>query len=325
MSHAPNDGLVDDELLTSAADLARRLVTGRPDRPPRLLSLPGDTSRALVVRVGDVVVKVHAPETDASLLADRLAVAADQRVRDVLLDPLVLPGPGEARSARTMTRVRGRLVTAWRAGVPVDPEEPDEAPWEQAGRLLARLHTAPAAPLPPMGGPPRVTRAIERLLRGGDDRPAARVVLDAYAGLPGWATGRAEPAPGTRVALVHGDWHLGQLIRVAGRWRLIDVDTLGHGTPAWDLARPAAWYAAGVLPAEAWQRFLAAYLAAGGPAVPPDDPWSVLEVPARALTVQSAALAVSKADPVTGALDEMGQALVECCARMALGIPPLAL
>src|SRR6185503_10428733 len=99
--------------------------------------------------------------------------------------------------------------------------------------------------------------------------------------------------PGRPRTLVHGDFHLGQLVRHAGRWRLIDVDDLGTGDPAWDLARPAAWFAAGVLDPAGWAALLAGYRAAGGPAVPPDgDPWPVLDPFARALTVQTAALAV---------------------------------
>jgi predicted trehalose synthase len=45
------------------------------------------------------------------------------------------------------------------------------------------------------------------------------------------------------MTLVHGDWHLGQLGRRGEHWVLIDVDDLGVGDPAWDLARPAGFWA----------------------------------------------------------------------------------
>ena len=49
------------------------------------------------------------------------------------------------------------------------------------------------------------------------------------------------------MTLVHGDWHLGQLARVDAEWRLLDIDDVGLGDPAWDLGRPAGFWAAGLL------------------------------------------------------------------------------
>jgi aminoglycoside phosphotransferase (APT) family kinase protein len=124
-------------------------------------------------------------------------------------------------------------------------------------------------------------------------------------------------------ALCHGDWHLGQMVE-AGGWRLIDVDDLGIGDPAWDLARPAALHAAGVLDPEDWGRFLDAYLSAGGVAVAPHDPWAALDVPARALVVQMAARALLAAHRDRKALDEAQQALVETCDRIVAAHPHMA-
>ncbi|MFF3606100.1 phosphotransferase family protein [Streptomyces sp. NPDC002463] len=274
-----------------------------------------DRDDGTVVRHGDLVAKAHAPGTDPEAHRVRLALAGHQDVAGVFLPPLRLPAP------RTGTEVLdGRPVTVWPYGPPVDPEDPDAAPWEEAARLLALLHRTPPPPgcadrLPDMRAPVKVALAVERMRRTAADHPAAATVLDA------WRTVADAPATAHRL-LCHGDFHLGQLVRaprrgsVEGPWRLIDIDDLGLGDPAWDLSRPAAWFAAGILPPEIWTRFLGAYQEAGGPAVD-GDPWARLDVPARALTVQTAALALAKSTAERRPLDEVEEVMIDTCARIA--------
>ncbi len=247
----------------------------------------------LVLRVGKIVVKSH--HTGSSSLAERLAVAAAHP--DLLLAPL-----------SGVRELRGRLVTAWPAGEPVDPGDPEDAPWEEAARLLAALHARPLPDgLPRQGAPARVHEVLSRPLP--EDHPATAVVRRPYASLP------PVLEEGDGGHLVHGDFHLGQLVRHEGAWRLIDVDDLGRGDPVWDLARPAALFCAGVLPESVWSRFLGAYLEHGGVDLGP-DPWRRLDIPARALAIQTAARCVSHAVDGKRPLDPYETALIDTCDRI---------
>ncbi|MFE3071207.1 phosphotransferase [Streptomyces sp. NPDC059247] len=325
--------------------------------PSGLVGTLADRDDGTVVRHGDLVAKAHAPGTDPGAHRARLALAAHPDVSGVLLPPLP-GGSGE---------LDGRPVSLWPYGPPVDPADPDAAPWEEAARLLARLHRTPppggAPRLPESRAPLKAALAVARMRTTAPEHPATATVLAAWHTIPGVRSAHGDgTAPGSREVpgipptpgvphapgspespgiphdpgpshdpgppephgprlLCHGDFHLGQLVRdvrsvSAGPWRLIDVDDLGLGDPAWDLARPAAWFAAGILPPEVWSRFLGAYQEAGGPATGA-DPWARLDLPARALTVQTAALALAKSTARGRPLDEVEDVMIDTCARIA--------
>ncbi|ANZ42827.1 hypothetical protein BBK82_17515 [Lentzea guizhouensis] len=255
-------------------------VTGASGDPE---VLGGDRGDVVVVRVGDVVAKAHPADTDVEALGQRLEIAAAHP--ELLLPPL-----------RPLQFVDDRPVTVWPYGTPVSQADPDAAPWEESAQLLAELHAVPVRG-PVAGSPERIVRAIRAL---PPELPHADVVLRAFEVLPPLDTS-------PRRALIHGDWHLGQLVH-RGAWRLIDVDDLGVGDPVWDLARPAALFAAGVLPGDLWARFLNAYREAGGVALPTSE-WEALNIPAQAYVVQMTARAL-----VTGL--QAVEPLVEACRRI---------
>lgn len=287
--------------------LARLVEIGRDSArvtPPSGSAEPEtlyDRHGVLVVRVGDVVVKAHQADREhGPPFLERIRLAGT--LHGIVVGPLGPP-----------LSVDGRTVTVARFGEPVDPRQ--DLPWEEGARLLAALHsTRVPADAPSWGRPARVARLVARL----GDGPAENEVRRAFAALPSWIRGEDEEPPRTAERLIHGDWHLGQMVRgQGGQWRLIDIEDLGRGDPAWDLARPAALYAAGVLHPDEWSRFLGAYTEAGGPAVPATgDPWTALDVPARSLAIQIAATCVISAGREDRPLDEPEQAMVDACARM---------
>nr|NLI49475.1 phosphotransferase [Propionibacterium sp.] len=252
------------------------------------------SGRAVVTIAGDVVLKRHAPGSDAALLAAQLAVAGAEPWSTVLLAPLA-PSPVAAPS--------GDLLTLWPRVAALAPGDPD-LPWAEAGEILARLHTLPVPPLQPHGGAARLARAL---------RAAAALPADAAALLRPLASEllRRWPAPTASDRLVHGDFHLGQLGRTpTGALVLFDLDDLGLGHPAWDLGRLAGFHAAGILPDRDWAAFVAGYTRGGG-RWPAGGAGSPLDHAARAAVVIGAVREAS------GHSDDTAGALLAACARMA--------
>ena len=260
-------------------------------------------SGAEIAFAAEAVAKVHHRRTRSVELAQRLRAVAE-------------PGPApwwvQPVEAIPRTTPDGRLVTLW-PRVEVLTEDAPEHPWADAGRLLARLHRTPVEPpvlsvLPPQGGRARVSRALDRARRL--DHPARSMLAGLGRRLVGELTGSSSAPP----HVVHGDWHLGQLAVGTDRLRLLDVDDLGLGDPAWDLARPAGFWAAGALDDASWETFLDAYRDAGGPAVArAGDPWRVLDLPARC-AVFVAAVRTATVQPAHS--DDPAHSLLEACARM---------
>jgi aminoglycoside phosphotransferase (APT) family kinase protein len=290
---------VDDGALVDALGRIGSRYAGA-DLAPVRLGRP-DTD-ALLVRCGPVVVKAHAAGTDEAALAARLRAAFGSGILLRPLDPAPL-------------RVGDRVVSVWPHGdtVPVDPAR---VPWADAAALLARLHTTTVSGLPPGGAVERIAGPIANLPESQD----ADVVRAAWRTLPAWTRGE-EPAPGP-IAVVHGDWHLGQLIAPAGvGWRLADVDDLGLGAPVWDFARLAALRALEIVREPEFRGFLDAYWEAGGPALRSGPSgWTALDAVARAQVVSAAARRLVRAETGREQPDGLSGDLLRVCARLAAGV-----
>lgn len=296
------------------------------------------SSGALIAVAHDVVGKLHAAGTDPECLTARLRAAGDPA-----LASLVLP-PHSATLHPVPTPDGPRWGSLW-PRVEVVARDPDRVPWRPAAAALARLHrVGPPPRLPAHGAVDRLARGLRQLrslsAEASNLRTAQLSVERAAAALPDGA--RRTALPGRPTAVVHGDWHLGQLGRLprtartggaatpsrSGAWSppaawsppgwlLIDLDDLGIGDPAWDFERPAALWAAGILPDAEWREFAEAYAEAGGTALPPGDPWPVLDAVARAGVVQAAAGAVRRAIERGRELDEIDVLLLGACDRIA--------
>lgn len=299
------------ELRARAVGLVRQTTGDVGD--VAVLSAPG--AAAGVCRVGRVVVKVHRSGTDPSALGRRLRIAVDPRAGALVLPPLE-PVP---RSVPGTDPVR--WATLWPPATPVPPD-PESAPWSVAAALLAGLHrldpVVPGGRSPVCGAPQAVLRALTALSGLGADA-AATDVFAAAERLPRDLLAATSASVGR--TLVHGDWHLGQLLRGAGGWRLADIDDLGIGDPRWDLGRPAAFAAIGVLPPADLEVFLDAYREAGGPALAGERPWAVLDGVARAFVVRAAATGLLRARRDGDGMDDVLAELLGACRRMAL--PPV--
>ena len=279
-----------------------RVGPNTPVAPLRVHGLPTRPvvpEHSQVFVCAGVIVKLHGVATDAGRLQRRLHAIGAPDMDRLWIQPLVyapLQAPGD------------QLATVWpRVTVLATIDRP---PWTDAAALLARLHRMPIDGAPPrLGGHSRLSRAIAWLEQSGHDDLHWLVDL---------GNDLAEPlAQPTRTTLAHGDFHLGQLGHTPLRrsWKLLDIDDLGVGDPAWDLARPAGFWVAGLLDDESWHEFLGAYREDGGTAVPPDgDPWPALDLPTRAALLVAAVQALRS--PHGG---DTAETLLRACRRMPAG------
>jgi hypothetical protein len=278
-----------DPRVGSATPVVPLLTRGLPTRP-----IAPEHSQVYIC--AGVIVKIHGSSTNAERLARRLHCIGGPDIDRLWIQPLIY-SPFDAPG--------GRIATIWpRVTVLATIDRP---PWSAIAAVLAKLHQMPIQDDPPrLGGHSRLERAITWVRTQGPDE------LRWLAELGDSLT--AQLVDPEQTTMAHGDFHLGQLGHTPLRrsWKLLDVDDFGIGDPAWDLARPAGFWAAGLLEDEDWIEFLTAYREAGGPAVPESgDPWGRLDIPARAAVLIAAVQQVRSNHG-----EDTAGTLLEACRRM---------
>lgn len=217
--------------------------------------------------VDDVIVTKHPAGTVEVELAARLAAASEDPVRKVFVTPL---------AKVPIAAPDGCLITlAPRADSLPEGTPP---PWREAGVLLAKLHAAPIPDdLPEHGGRQQFAAAVAEA--GAMHQGGATDILRELGRnlLLSW------PETPVRPAVVHGTFDLGRLARLPGTemWLLSHPFTLGRGDAAWDIAGPAALWAAGLLNEASWFEFVGGYASAGGRTHGEGQAWPGLEHPAQ--------------------------------------------
>ncbi|MBP9708853.1 MAG: phosphotransferase [Oligoflexales bacterium] len=272
---------------------------------PVVLSKRGS---AYVVKYGNIVAKIHSTSTDIIELKSRIDLIGQESICNFFLQPLL----------RKVEIVKGRLLTLWPAGLTSESASVDRLDWKEHALLLAEFHKASfrienkEQVLAKAGNEFRLQRMHSRF-QASKNCKEKNYVLGAFSTL---TFADSKHGQNNACHVIHGDWHPGQVVQYNDNAKLIDIDDVGIGNPAWDLARPAAWYLASFLSDSIWQDFLDSYRDAGGPAIKGKNPWEFLELPARTVVIQSAAKALIDTQTETRLLDDFELELINMCRRI---------
>ncbi|WFE62827.1 phosphotransferase [Micromonospora sp. WMMD714] len=244
---AVTDALTDPELVRS---LVGRIAAGDADGPLSFsreaadLVPPGKaaTVRPLGVQQSNSsvivddrhllkIVRRPAPGVDTDLAVQRLLAAAGSAESPRLLGSAEVTVDGRPATLAVLQEYLPDARDGWTLAAGTDPGFVDQA--AEIGRTVARLHDVlathgPTAPISPQRAR-RIGRSmLDRLLPVADVlEPLLPQIRDRYT----WAVVEAAGS-GILVQRVHGDLHLGQLLRTPDRWLAVDFEGEPAATPA---------------------------------------------------------------------------------------------
>jgi hypothetical protein len=221
-------------------------------------------------------------------------------------------------------------ISYWPEAERISPDKLTDGLWSEIGSLLARLHSVPLknsslrfpAELFPIFS--EVNEKIESCFKKSAGSSKYREHLETIN--HAWISILTNKNFHKVVKDIrlrpkvwsHGDFHLGQIVIIQDQGknaaRLIDCDSLCHSIAEWDLARPAALFAAGILPAQFWQSFIESYAEHRFKCKLNEKKlWSSLDIPAKVMTVKLATNAVNRATLTDDYLEDSELELIETC------------
>lgn len=175
--------------------------------------------RILRSSIAEVVVRIHASEVSA----DELTIHLDQ-VRSLIRNGARLIAPVVDEPIQLP---HGRVASVWPLASPAHPDVQDLA------EIFRSLHDCPDPGLDPWDNLDAIRLGLKHLSSLDGDRQGL------FAALLRWADALQATKPAfSRIGPVHADAHAGNVMEVAGRCVLIDLDGLASGPPEIDLAVP---------------------------------------------------------------------------------------
>ncbi len=277
------------------------------------------TARSTVFKHASEVAKCHI-NADKRLLSEKIVAIKSSDFRSIFLQPTRYSFSDQNENVS---------ITYWPIAERLSENHLSNDLWSEVGKLLAKLHSSPLDktqknPTELFSIFSQVNEKILDCFKKVKDSP----VLERYLATIRRAWYRILTHKNFHVVLknmrlrqrvwTHGDFHLGQIVFVKDNVRtkamFIDVDTMCVSIPEWDLARPAALFASGILPPDAWQSFIESYgKNRANYEFSQEELWSNLDIPAKVMVVKLATSAVNRALQTREDLDDSEIQLIETC------------
>ena len=291
-----------------------------PGVNPEDIATLSKTSKSTVLRHESIVAKCHF-EVDKDNLYERIRTIQESEFQSIFLQP----------NLPTYHYQNEKVdISYWPEAERLSPNKLTKSIWSEIGILLAKLHSTPLKKIE-LRFPSELFKIFsdinEKLQRcnkqcaaGSKHRTQLKIIYQAWISI---LTHKNFHKVVKDIRLrpkvwSHGDFHLGQIVFIKDQEnssaRFIDIDTICHSIPEWDLARPSALFAAGILPAPLWRSFIESYFELGlKQTLNEKILWSNLDMPAKVMTIKLACLALNRATLADEQLEDTEMQLIETC------------